>query len=56
MKARGGPGSGVVQEAGAADWLFQRRKIWDGKEKMTWHGGTHELGRRIEKLLERIVF
>jgi hypothetical protein len=27
-----------------------------GEEKMTWHGGTHELGRRIGKLLEQIVF
>jgi hypothetical protein len=26
-----------------------------GRE-MTWHGGTHELGRRIGKLLEQIVF
>jgi hypothetical protein len=23
---------------------------------LTWHGGTHELGRRIGKLLEQIVF
>jgi hypothetical protein len=27
-----------------------------GEEKMTWHGGTHELGRRMGKLLEQIVF
>jgi hypothetical protein len=27
-----------------------------GKEEMTWHGGTHELGIRIGKLLEQIVF
>jgi hypothetical protein len=26
------------------------------KEKMSWHGGTHELGRRIGKLLEHNVF
>jgi hypothetical protein len=28
----------------------------EGKERMTWHDGTHELGRRIVKLLEEIVF
>jgi hypothetical protein len=27
-----------------------------GKEEMTWHGGIHELGIRIGKLLEQIVF
>jgi hypothetical protein len=27
-----------------------------GEEKMTWHGGTHELGRRIRKLPEQLVF
>jgi hypothetical protein len=26
------------------------------EERMTWHGGTHELGRRIGKLPEQIVF
>jgi hypothetical protein len=26
------------------------------EERMKWHGGTHELGRRIGKLLEQIVF
>jgi hypothetical protein len=31
-------------------------KIGEGKEKMTWRGGTHELGRRIGKLLEQIFF
>jgi hypothetical protein len=25
-------------------------------EKVTWHRGTHELGRKIRKLLEQIVF
>jgi hypothetical protein len=25
-------------------------------ERMTWHGGSHELGRRIGELLEQIVF
>jgi hypothetical protein len=25
--------------------------LGEGKQKMTWHGGTHELGRRIGKLL-----
>jgi hypothetical protein len=45
--------------AGGADAeapLLQFPKIEDpgeGKEKMTWCGGTHELGRRIGKLLEQ---
>jgi hypothetical protein len=39
-----------------ADWIFQRSKIWGGEEKMMWHSETHELGRRIGKLLEQIVF
>jgi hypothetical protein len=30
---------------------FQRSKIGEGKDKMTWHGGTYEFGRRIGKLL-----
>jgi hypothetical protein len=25
-------------------------------ERMTWHGGSHELGRRIGELPEQIVF
>jgi hypothetical protein len=28
----------------------KRSKIWGREEKVTWHGGTHELGRRIENL------
>jgi hypothetical protein len=31
-------------------------QIGGGEERMTWYGGTHELGRRIGKLLEQIVF
>jgi hypothetical protein len=31
-------------------------RFGEGKEKMTWHGETRELGRRIGKLLEQIVF
>jgi hypothetical protein len=27
-----------------------------GEERMRWHGGTHELGSRIGKLLEQIMF
>jgi hypothetical protein len=37
----------------------RRRKTEDlgeGEEKLRRHGGTHELGRRIGKLLEQIVF
>jgi hypothetical protein len=30
--------------------------LGEGKEKMTWHCGTNELGGRIGKLLEQIVF
>jgi hypothetical protein len=31
-------------------------RFGEEREKMTWHGGTHELGRRIGKLLYQIVF
>jgi hypothetical protein len=31
-------------------------QIGGGEERMTWYGGTHELRRRIGKLLEQIVF
>jgi hypothetical protein len=34
----------------------KNRRFGGGEEKLTWHGGTHELGRRIGKLLEQIVF
>jgi hypothetical protein len=34
----------------------ERLKIWGGEEKMTWRCGTHELGTRIGKLLEQLVF
>jgi hypothetical protein len=50
---------GPTDLAGGADAeapLLQFPKIEDlgeGKEKMTWCGGTHELGRRIGKLLEQ---
>jgi hypothetical protein len=47
-RAAGGDGSGG-----------RRRKVEDlgeGKEKLTWRGGSHELGRRIGKLLKQIVF
>jgi hypothetical protein len=27
-----------------------------GEEKMMWHCGTHELGRKIGNLLEQVVF
>jgi hypothetical protein len=27
-------------------------KFGEGKEELTWHGGTHEFGRRIDKLVE----
>jgi hypothetical protein len=27
-----------------------------GEEKMMWHCGIHELGRKIGKLLEQVVF
>jgi hypothetical protein len=40
---------------GAAD-AAEKWKIWGGGKKLTWRGGTHELGRRIGKLLEQIVF
>jgi hypothetical protein len=30
--------------------------LGEGEEKMMWHHGTHELGRKIGKLLEKIVF
>jgi hypothetical protein len=39
-------------KSGVTKWY----QIWGGEERMTWHGGTHEFGRRIEKLLEKIVF
>jgi hypothetical protein len=52
-------GGGAVAEEAAE--LIQRRPVckdsrFEGKEKMTWYGGTHDLGRRIGKLLEETVF
>jgi hypothetical protein len=31
-------------------------RFGEGKKKLTWRGGTHELGKGIGKLLEQIVF
>jgi hypothetical protein len=31
-------------------------RFGEGKKKLTWRGGTHELGRGIGKLPEQIVF
>jgi hypothetical protein len=56
MEARGRPGSNVVQEAGRQTGCSKDGRFGEGDEKMTWHGGTHELGRRIGKLPEQIVF
>jgi hypothetical protein len=35
---------------------LKNQRFGGGEEKLTWRGGTHELGRRIGKLLEQIVF
>jgi hypothetical protein len=43
-----------VQEAGRRTGSSKDGRFGVGYEKMTWHGGTHELGRRIGKLLEQI--
>jgi hypothetical protein len=50
---RGGVGDYLDSRDGSGG---ERRKIWGGKKKMMWRRGTHELGRRIGKLLEQIVF
>jgi hypothetical protein len=31
-------------------------RFGEGEEKMTWHGGIHELGMKIGKLPEQNVF
>lgn len=43
---------GSTEDGGAGRGVAERSKFWEGKEKMTWHIETHELGRKIEKLLE----
>jgi hypothetical protein len=35
---------------------LKNRRFGGGEKKLTWRGETHELGRRIRKLLEQIVF
>jgi hypothetical protein len=57
-----------VNEAGTGRTESERSGWWwhcagskdprfgEGKVKPTWRGGTHELGMRIGKLLEQIVF
>jgi hypothetical protein len=53
---------GADAERNAADGLLRIAAVskdprfGEWKEKVMWHGGTHELGRRIGKLLEQIVF
>jgi hypothetical protein len=58
-RRRGRPGgaeSVVVQVSRRRTGCSKDRRFGEGKEKMTWHDGTHELGRRIGKMLEQIVF
>jgi hypothetical protein len=51
-----------TDKAGEREWIKRESHVSkdprfvEGEEKLTWHGGTHELGRRIWKLLEQIVF
>jgi hypothetical protein len=53
----GSGGGGGGGERGRELWaLLKNRRFGEGEKKLTWRGGTHELGRRIGKLLEQIVF
>jgi hypothetical protein len=46
----------VLGERGHGGAGLKDGKFGEGKENLTWRGGTHKLGRRIGKLLEQIVF
>jgi hypothetical protein len=52
----GGPDVGRPRDGSGGRRPEKDGRFGVGKEKMTWHGGTRELGIRTGKMLEQIVF
>jgi hypothetical protein len=49
------PARSAAEGTSWAEWT-KRWKIWGAEKKMVWHCETYELGSKIGKLLDQIVF